>query len=90
MEGLFKLLNQLLAPLDGYKTKIAAVIAAFLALNGGFHFVDADTVEILIYVATALGFYGVAHRFEKDTVAREAAVRRIEAAALPKDAVKAP
>ena len=65
MEALFKLLNQLLSPLDGYKTKIAAILAAAVALNRAWGFVPPNIEASVLEIAIALGFYGIAHKFDK-------------------------
>jgi hypothetical protein len=63
-KGLLRLPNLdlssgLLKPLEGYKTKIAAVLVAVLAANEYAHFLPEQYVNIILYVAGALGLYGL-------------------------------
>jgi len=63
-KGLLKLPNVdlsggLLKPLEGYKTKIAAILIAVLAANEYAHFLPDQYVNIILYVAGALGLYGL-------------------------------
>lgn len=60
-----QLLQNILKPLDGYKTYIAAILAAFVALNGVFHFVSSETQIIILSLAAALGLYGVRDSIKK-------------------------
>jgi hypothetical protein len=69
-KGLLKLPNMdisggLLKPLEGYKTKIAAVLIAVLAANEYAHFLPDQYVNIILYVAGALGLYGLRDALER-------------------------
>jgi hypothetical protein len=69
-KGLLKLPNLdlgsgLLKPLQGYKTKIAAVLVAVLAANEYAHFLPEQYVNIILYVAGALGLYGLRDALER-------------------------
>jgi hypothetical protein len=45
--------------LSGYKTYIAAVIAALVAVNGVMHLVPDNIAQALLGVAASLGLYGL-------------------------------
>lgn len=51
--------------LDGYKTYIAAMLAAFVAINGVFNIVDKQTETMILSLAAALGLYGVRSAIKK-------------------------
>lgn len=55
----------LLDSLQGYKTKIAALVVAVLAANEFWHFVPNQYVSIVVYLAGALGLYGLRDAVER-------------------------
>jgi len=55
----------LLKPLEGYKTKIAALLIAILAANEYAHFLPDNYTSIILYAAGALGLYGVRDAIER-------------------------
>lgn len=57
---------KLLDLFPGYKTYIAAALAAIVALNGMFHWVDADTQASILAAAAALGLYGVRQAISRE------------------------
>jgi hypothetical protein len=61
----FDLSSGLLKPLEGYKTKIAALMIAILAANEYAHFLPDNYVTIILYAAGALGLYGVRDAIER-------------------------
>jgi hypothetical protein len=61
----FDLSGGLLKPLEGYKTKIAALMIAILAANEYAHFLPDNYVTIILYAAGALGLYGVRDAIER-------------------------
>jgi hypothetical protein len=55
----------LLDSLQGYKTKLAALVVAVLAANEVWHFVPEQYVSIVVYLAGALGLYGLRDAVER-------------------------
>jgi hypothetical protein len=55
----------LLDSLQGYKTKLAALVVAVLAANELWHFVPDQYVSAIAYLAGALGLYGLRYAFER-------------------------
>jgi hypothetical protein len=55
----------LLDSLQGYKTKLAALVVAVLAANEVWHFVPDQYVSIVVYLAGALGLYGLRDAVER-------------------------
>jgi hypothetical protein len=55
----------LLDSLQGYKTKLAALVVAVLAANELWHFVPDQYVSIVVYLAGALGLYGLRDAVER-------------------------
>lgn len=55
----------LLDSLQGYKTKLAALVIAVLAANEVWHFVPDQYVSIVVYLAGALGLYGLRDAVER-------------------------
>jgi hypothetical protein len=55
----------LLDSLQGYKTKLAALVVAVLAANELWHFVPDQYVSIIVYLAGALGLYGLRDAVER-------------------------
>lgn len=45
--------------LQGYKTKLAALVFAVLAANEALHFIPAPYVHAIMQLAAALGLYGL-------------------------------
>jgi hypothetical protein len=57
--------QSLLDSLQGYKTKLAALVVAVLAANEVWHFVPDQYVSIIVYLAGALGLYGLRDAVER-------------------------
>ncbi|GIW55562.1 MAG: hypothetical protein KatS3mg082_1966 [Nitrospiraceae bacterium] len=55
----------LLDSLQGYKTKLAALVVAVLAANELWHFVPDQYVSVIVYLAGALGLYGLRDAVER-------------------------
>lgn len=55
----------LLDGLRGYKTKLAALVVALLAANEVWHFVPDQYVTVIVYLASALGLYGLRDAVER-------------------------
>lgn len=53
-------------PLAGYKTYIAAAIAALVAANAVLHVVSQETQDALLACAAALGFWGIRAAMDRD------------------------
>jgi hypothetical protein len=51
--------------LSGYRTYIAAALAAMVAINGVLHFVPDSVAQSLLTVAAALGLYGLRQAIAK-------------------------
>ena len=51
--------------LAGYKTKIAALVIAVLAINEILPFVPESCVVVVLYLASALGLYGLRDAVER-------------------------
>ena len=45
--------------LEGYKTYIAALLAALVAANGVLHVVPEHVQQVILAAAISLGFYGL-------------------------------
>jgi hypothetical protein len=62
--------------LNGYKTYIAALLAAFVAFNHVVPLVSPEVEKAILAAATALGLYGLRHaleRIEQNTLPRNPA-----------------
>jgi hypothetical protein len=57
-------MNLILPSNLNWKTSAAALIAAFLALNGAFHWFPQTMVDVLMPIAAGLGLIGVHHAVE--------------------------
>jgi hypothetical protein len=55
----------LLKRLEGYKTKLAALALAVLAANEVLNVLPADAVVLVLYLAGALGLYGLRDAVER-------------------------
>lgn len=68
MQSIDNLVQRLLAPLQGYKTKIGAVMLAVLAVNQATPFLGPTAAGVIQYVAYALVGYGL-----RDAIDRQSA-----------------
>jgi len=55
----------LLDSLQGYKTRLAAAVVALLAANELWHFIPDQYVPEILYLARALGLYGLRDAVER-------------------------
>nr|BAL54054.1 hypothetical protein HGMM_F12C05C37 [uncultured Planctomycetota bacterium] len=51
--------------LNGYKTYLAALLAAFVAFNHVVPLVTPEVEQAILAAATALGLYGLRHALER-------------------------
>ncbi|MCS7166237.1 MAG: hypothetical protein RMI91_01825 [Gemmatales bacterium] len=54
-----------MAWLNGYKTYLAALLAAFVAFNRVVPIVPTEIEQAILAAATALGLYGLRHALER-------------------------
>ena len=54
--------------LNGWKSYIAAAVAALLAANGVLHFLPPNVVEIIGWLTASLGIAGIRHAITKSNL----------------------